>query len=75
MEIIKRVRRYSKSLGTNTEGFQSFKDKLNDLKRTSSGIKLRKRSRETIQKEMSVIILLHYINEIKNIFIFLIISF
>lgn len=68
MEIIKRVRRYSKSLGTNTEGFQSFKDKLNDLKRTSSGIKLRKRSRETIQKEMSVIILLHYINEIKNFF-------
>jgi len=68
MEIIKRVRRYSKSLGTNTEGFQSFRDKLNDLKRTSSGIKLRKRSRETIQKEMSVIILLHYINEIKNFF-------
>jgi hypothetical protein len=68
MEIIKRVRRYSKSLGTNSEGFQSFKDKLNDLKRTSSGIKLRKRSRETIQKEMSVIILLHYINEIKNFF-------
>ena len=68
MEIIKRVRRYSKNLGTNSEGFQSFKDKLNDLKRTSSGIKLRKRSRETIQKEMSVIILLHYINEIKNFF-------
>ena len=68
MEIIKRVRRYSKSLGTNSEGFQSFKDKLNDLKRTSKGIKLRKRSRETIQKEMSVIILLHYINEIKNFF-------
>ncbi len=68
MEIIKRVRRYSKGLGTNTDGFQSFKDKLNDLKRTSSGVKLRKRSRETIQKEMSVIILLHYINEIKNFF-------
>ena len=68
MEIIKRVRRYSKNLGTNSEGFQSFKDKLNDLKRTSIGIKLRRRSRETIQKEMSVIILLHYINEIKNFF-------
>jgi len=68
MEIIKRVRRYSKGLGTNTDGFQSFKDKLNDLKRTSLGVKLRKRNRETIQKEMSVIILLHYINEIKNFF-------
>jgi hypothetical protein len=31
MEIIKRVRRYSKSLGTNSEGFQSFKDKYTIL--------------------------------------------
>lgn len=68
MEVIKRVKRYSKGLGSNNRGFNSFVGKLNDLKRMSSGIQLRKRSRETIQKEMSVVILLHYINEIKNFF-------
>ena len=68
MEIIKRVRRYSKGLGSNNRGFNSFIGKLNDLKRMSSGLQYRKRSRETIQKEMSVVILLHYINEIKNFF-------
>lgn len=68
MEIIKRVRRYSKGLGSNNRGFNSFVAKLGDLKRMSSGIQYRKRSRETIQKEMSVVILLHYINEIKNFF-------
>lgn len=68
MEIIKRVRRYSKGLGSNNRGFNSFVGKLNDLKRMSSGIQYRKRSRETIQREMSVVILLHYINEIKNFF-------
>ncbi len=68
MEVLKRVRRYSKNLGTNTKKFESFKDKLGDLQKMSSGVKLRKRVRETIQKEMSVIILLHYINEIKDFF-------
>jgi hypothetical protein len=68
MEVIKRVKRYSKGLGSNNRGFNSFVAKLNDLKRMSSGIQYRKRSRETIQKEMSVVILLHYINEIKNFF-------
>lgn len=68
MEVIKRVKRYSKGLGSNNRGFNSFVSKLNDLKRMSSGIQLRRRNRETIQKEMSVVILLHYINEIKNFF-------
>jgi hypothetical protein len=68
MEVLKRVRRYSRNLGTNTKKFESFKDKLNDLQKMSAGVKLRKRVRETIQKEMSVIILLHYINEIKDFF-------
>lgn len=68
MEVVKRVRRYSKNLGTNTKGFNSFMDKIKDLQRMSSGVKLRSRSRETIQKELSVIILLHYINEIKDFF-------
>ena len=68
MEVVKRVRRYSKNLGTNTKGFKSFMDKISDLQRMSGGVKLRSRSRETIQKELSVIILLHYINEIKDFF-------
>ena len=69
MEVLKRVRRYSKSLGTNNRGFNSFTSKLEDLARMSgSGLARRQRSRETIQKEMSVIILLHYINEIKDFF-------
>ncbi len=68
MEVLKRVRRYSRNLGTNTKRFESFKQKLEDLQRMSAGIEYRKGSREKIQKEMSVIILLHYINEIKDFF-------
>jgi hypothetical protein len=68
MEVLKRVRRYSKNLGTNNKKFKSFISKLEDLERMSSGVLLRKRKREKIQKEMSVIILLHYINEIKDFF-------
>jgi hypothetical protein len=67
MEIIKRVRRYARGLGRG-KGFSSFTTKLEDLERLSKGLDRRKRSRATIQKEMSVIILLHYINEIKNFF-------
>ena len=58
MEIIKRVRRYSKGLGTNTDGFQSFKDKLNDLKRTSLGVKLRKRNRENEKNKLRDILVI-----------------
>jgi hypothetical protein len=71
MEVLKRVRRYSKNLGTNSRGYLSFVSKLDELetisRRTSTrGASLRKRN--AIQKEMSAIILLHYINEIKDFF-------
>ena len=33
MEVLKRVRRYSRNLGTNTKKFESFKDKLTDYRR------------------------------------------
>jgi hypothetical protein len=79
MEVLKKVRRYAKSLGTNNNGYNSFVSKLEDIQSISdrnlrysrsgeilaSGFNKR---RETIQKEMSVIILLHYINEIKDFF-------
>jgi len=68
MEVLKRVRRYSRNLGTNNKKFKSFNSKLSDIERMSSGVLLRRRKREKIQKEMSVIILLHYINEIKDFF-------
>jgi hypothetical protein len=68
MEVIKKVRRYSRGLGQGS-GREGFVSKLSDLQRISSeGLQKRKRSRNTIQKEMSVIMLLHYINEIKNFF-------
>lgn len=81
MEVLKKVRRYAKSLGTqNNNGYTSFISKLEDIQRISSrDLRYSKKSgevlassfnkkRETIQKEMSVIILLHYINEIKDFF-------
>jgi hypothetical protein len=68
MEVVKKVRRYSKGLGQG-RGREGFTSKLSDLQRIStSGLQKRKRSRNTIQKEMSVIMLLHYINEIKDFF-------
>jgi hypothetical protein len=68
MEVVKKVRRYSKGLGQG-RGREGFTNKLSDLQRISTeGLQKRKRSRSTIQKEMSVIILLHYINEIKDFF-------
>jgi hypothetical protein len=68
MEVLKRVKRYSSSLGHNRPGFDSLISKLSELQRMSAGVQLRHRKRETIQKEMSAIILLHYINEIKDFF-------
>lgn len=67
MEVIKRVRRYARGLGRG-RGFDSLTSKLEDLQKLSQGLDKRKRSRTSIQKEMSVIMLLHYINEIKNFF-------
>lgn len=72
MEIVKRVRRYAKTLGTNTRGHQSFIDKLNEFQKFSTQTRLEKNikklKRGTIQKEMACILLLHYINEIKDFF-------
>lgn len=72
MEIVKRVRRYAKSLGTNTKGHQSFLDKLGEFERLSSQKRseqyISRLKRGTIQKEMSCILLLHHINEVKDFF-------
>jgi hypothetical protein len=67
MEVVKKVRRYSRGLGTGS-GRDGFVMKLSELQNLSQGIEKRKRSRRTIQKEMSAIMLLHYINEIKDFF-------
>jgi hypothetical protein len=80
MEVLKKVRRYAKSLGKeNSNGYNAFESKLEDIQKIS-GREFRysksgevmasgfNKKRETIQKEMSVIILLHYINEIKDFF-------
>ena len=81
MEVLKKVRRYAKSLGSETNNVHnSFISKLEDIQRISNrDLRFSKKSgevlassfnkkRETIQKEMSVIILLHHINEIKDFF-------
>ena len=69
MEVLKRVKRYSSSLGNNQGGHQSLLSKLAAIQRISAGVYLRvNRTRETIQRDMSAIILLHYINEIKDFF-------
>lgn len=72
MEVVKRVRRYSTGLGNNKPGFNNFLVKLtqfqhlSNLERQARHVALLKK--RTIQKEMSVIVLLHYINEIKDFF-------
>lgn len=67
MEVVKKVRRYSRGLGAGS-GREGFVLKLSELQNLSQGIEKRRRSRKTIQKEMSAIMLLHYINEIKDFF-------
>jgi hypothetical protein len=72
MEIVKRVKRYSKSLGTNTKEHLSFIDKLTEFEKFSTQQReekyIKRLKRGSIQKEMSCILLLHYINEIKDFF-------
>ena len=72
MEIVKRVKRYAKTLGTNNRGHESFLSKLNEFERLSTQTRsqqyISRLKRNTIQKEMSAILLLHYINEIKDFF-------
>jgi hypothetical protein len=67
MEILKRVRRYSVGLGSVRRGHKSLLSKLEDLD-SINYIKNRKRSMKTIQREMATIMLLHYLEEIKNFF-------
>ena len=69
MEIIKKVRRFSKGLGTNENAHSSFLSKLEDIVRVGEGLyEIKNRNRETVQKKMSIIMLLHFINEIKDFF-------
>lgn len=67
MEVCKKVRRYSKRLGRGS-AHDSFMSKLSELD-TIGDVKLDSRRGKTgIQKKMSIIILLHYINELKDFF-------
>ena len=73
MEVIKRVRRYSAGLvekdKVSDNSHSAFVRKLKSLDRISnSSVKVRNITQQAIQKQMSAIILLHYINEIKTFF-------
>jgi uncharacterized protein YaaR (DUF327 family) len=73
MEVIKRVRRYSAGLvekeKASDNSHLTFVSKLKSLDRISNRtIKIDNITRQKIQKQMSAIILLHYINEIKTFF-------
>lgn len=68
MEIIKRVRRYATNLGNlRGDSHSIFLSKLEDLNSLNL-IKHRKRNVQNVQREMSMIMLLHYIDEIKGFF-------
>jgi hypothetical protein len=72
MEIVKRVRKYAKSIGTNNQDHLSFISKLKEFERLSKlerkAYYREKLKRATIQKELSCILMLHHINEIKDFF-------
>jgi hypothetical protein len=76
MEVIKRVRRYSSSLGNtgndNSAAFTIFRNKLKEFVKISGeqnvALGKTRRTTKTIQKDMAVIMLLHYLNEIKDFF-------
>lgn len=65
MEVIKKIRRYSSGITTRT-GVEGLKKRLDLLSKYDT--KLRKRSSETIRKEMSAIMTLHYLKELKGHF-------
>jgi hypothetical protein len=72
MEIVKRVRKYAKSLGNNNQGHLSFISKLKEFEKLSQ-LERKEQYREklrrtTIQKELACILMLHHINEIKDFF-------
>lgn len=64
MEVIKKIKRFSKSF-SNRIGVDGLKDRLEALSRD---IKLRSRKSQTIQKELSAIMMLHHLNELKTHF-------
>lgn len=75
MEVIKRVRRYSTGLvnpdKASDNSHEAFISKLNSLSEISNkdkNIVINNIDRFEIQKQMSAIILLHYVNEIKTFF-------
>lgn len=65
MEVIKKIRRYSAGI-THKMGIDGFKERLSVIGRTD--IQLRRRSSETIRREMSAIMMLHHLNELKTHF-------
>lgn len=68
LESVKRVRRYSSQLGKpKKDPIEFFKSKMKDFTHLID-IKERKRKTSTIQKEMSALILLHHLKEIKDFF-------
>jgi hypothetical protein len=64
MEVIKKIKRFSKSF-SNRIGVDGLKDRLEALSRD---VKLRARKSQTIQKELSAIMMLHHLNELKTHF-------
>lgn len=70
MEVSKRIKRYSDPLGVKSDDpHESFLRKLEDLEKTSSDTNQSKAiTTKTIQKRMATIMILHYINEIKDFF-------
>jgi hypothetical protein len=69
MEVLRRIRRYSSNFGEKYDNIhKTFESKLLELKRITTRFYERSRTIENIQKVMSGIIILRYINEIKNYF-------
>jgi hypothetical protein len=75
MEVIKRVRRYSNGLvnldkvsDNSHEAFISKLKVLSEISNKDKDIVVNNIDRSEIQKQMSAIILLHYVNEIKTFF-------
>lgn len=64
MEVIKKIKRFSKNF-SNRIGVPGLKDRLEVL---SKDTKLRARSTQSIQRELSGIMMLHYLNELKTHF-------
>lgn len=65
MEVIKKIKRFSKSF-SRRNGIEGFKDRLEAL---SKDVKYRStRTTKTIQRELSAVMMLHHLNELKTHF-------